>query len=318
MSKPTNPRSDFLHALLQCNHAETRELGWAVGSSPLLSDAPEQHLLSPDFFDENWRERLDWLLSIDASEEKLNHLRNLLNSGSQRLGKRFERLVTYWFESHPRWTVEKSNWVVSDAKRTIGEFDLIALNNDTGAYWHFELACKFYLSSKNTRHWNTWKGTNVRDDLQHKMDKLEQQLRLSDHPAAFEPLNSNGIEIEHRAVWMKGWFFHHFRDISHSIPPRSAHRHCNVGWWCTQSEWHKWMSQSSSDWIELSSLEWLQPIHSISCNTLHANQIIEKWIQQPFDRHQMLAQVIHREGKFVELSRGFVVHDDWPAQSRLE
>lgn len=316
MSKPSDPRADFSHFMLQCNDAAIRELAWVVGSEPLLFDASESHLLPPEFFQSAWQERLDWLRAMDDSPEQLAHLHAHLESGSNRLGKRFERLIEFWFEHHPHWTIQQSNWVISDSERTLGEFDLIALNEETGEQWHFELACKFYLSTRPSKNWRDWKGTNVQDDLQQKMDKLNQQVQLSDHPAAQERLQTHGITIQRRATWLKGWFFHHFRDMNHPIQPRLAHRHCNVGWWCTQSEWRQWMSPSAGDWLELSSLEWLQPVHSIQHAPMKSTQLLERWDNHPFDRHQMLAQVIHSEGKFIEVSRGFVVHDHWPALSR--
>ena len=202
--------------------------------------------------------------------------------------------------------------MISDSERTIGEFDLIVLNHETGENWHIELACKFYLSTRKTKQWSDWKGTNVQDDLQHKMDKLEQQLSLSFHPASIEQLKASDIQIHRRAGWLKGWFFHHFRDISSPIQPRMAARHYNVGWWCTQSEWHAWMSQSSGEWLELSSLEWLQPVHAIEHAPQSAAHIAQRWMSTPLEKAQMLAQVIEIDQKRVEISRGFVVQDDWP------
>ncbi|MDO7740841.1 MAG: DUF1853 family protein, partial [Flavobacteriales bacterium] len=87
---------------------------------------------------------------------------------------------------------------------------------------------------------------------------------------------------------------------------------CNVGWWCTQSEWHAWMSQSSGEWLELSSLEWLQPVHAIEHAPQSAAHIAQRWMSTPLDKAQMLAQVIEIDQKRVEVSRGFVVQDDWP------
>ena len=312
MSKPQNPRAEFDRLMQQCNHASVRELAWAVGSSPLLSNTSENAMLIADFFNAAWQERVDWLHELDASSEQIAGLCAHLESGSKRLGKRFERLIWYWFEQHPAWSIQKSNWVISDSERTIGEFDLIALNHETGENWHIELACKFYLSTRKTRQWSDWKGTNVQDDLQHKMDKLKQQLNLSHHPASIEQLKANDIQIHRRAGWLKGWFFHHFRDISSPIQPRLAERHCNVGWWCTQSEWHAWMSQSSGEWLELSSLEWLQPVHAIEHAPQSAAHIAQRWMSTPLDKAQMLAQVIEIDQKRVEVSRGFVVQDDWP------
>ena len=315
MSKPSDPRVNFSRFMVQCNHAAVRELAWVIGSEPLLFATSEPHLLSPDFFQNAWQERLDWLRELDRSPMQLAGLHAHLESGSNRLGKRFERLIGFWFEHHPNWTIQQSNWVISDTERTLGEFDLIAKNHQTEEQWHFELACKFYLSTRHSNKWCDWKGTNVQDDLEKKMKKLGQQLQLSDHPAAQGLLLSHDIQIHRRATWLKGWFFHHFRDLNRPIHPLLAHRHCNVGWWCTQSEWKQWMSPSSGDWLELSSLEWLQPVHTIQHAPVKSTELIERWNNRAFERHQMLAQVIPMDGKFKEVSRGFVVHDEWPALS---
>lgn len=318
MSKPHNSQIELAHFMQQCNHPVVRELAWAVSSAPLLHNAADPTILDTHFFYNAWKERIHWLHDLDQSTDRITQFRTYLESGSNRLGKRFERLIYYWFDQHPEWSIQKSNWVISDTERTIGEFDLIALNHQTGENWHIEMACKFYLSTRKTKKWSDWKGTNVFDDLQQKMDKLEQQLQLSLHPATSAQLKANGIQIHQRANWLKGWFFHHFRDIAHPIQPRMAAPECNVGWWCTQDEWHSWMSQLSGEWLELSSLAWLQPIHAIEHPPKSAVHIAAQWSKEPLKRAQMIAQVIELDGNRIETSRGFVVPNDWAGLTPTE
>jgi hypothetical protein len=313
MAKPQHPEKEFEDFLAHCEQPLIRELAWAIGSPPLLKSAAngDVELLDMDFFSREWELGKSLLQAWDQTPSAAS-LEEMMGFDSHRLGKRFERLVGFWFLNQPHWELIQENWVISDESRTIGEFDLLVRNLDTKEVWHIELACKFYLNAHQTSRWGDWKGTNTHDDLQHKMDKIMRQLSLSQHPAGKLALSLENIQIDRRVAWLKGWFFHHIHEITQHQPPRNAHPKYPAGWWCRQHEWTEWMAQNAGLWIILQPHEWLHLIHELSATPVAPEGIAEIWRQEGLFRGQLVAHVIKKENHWVEISRGFVVPDTWP------
>ena len=131
---------------------------------------------------------------------------------NRRLGHRFETCVSTWFRHHPEWDIKAANHVVQLGKRTAGEIDLLV--ERAGEVLHLELAVKFYLSTSGSAQWDTWVGVDPVDRLDIKLDKFKTQVALSAQPEVASHLKQFGWEVDQRSVWMKGWFFEHFKRMA--------------------------------------------------------------------------------------------------------
>jgi hypothetical protein len=227
---------------------------------------------------------------------------------NRRLGHRFETCVSAWFRHHPEWTLEAANHVVQLGKRTAGEIDLLV--DHAGEVLHLELAVKFYLSTSGSARWDTWVGVDPVDRLDIKLDKFKTQVALSTQPAVALHLKQFGWKVDERSVWMKGWFFEHFKRMAAPILPTNAALNCNVGWWCHAADWPEIWS-AAGDWVAIAPQHWLRVRHNAadvvelkSADALPADLLKNQAC--------MVAMVEREEDVCRETVRGIVVHDRWP------
>ncbi|NQD36592.1 DUF1853 family protein [Permianibacter sp. IMCC34836] len=204
------------------------ELEWAIDSPPLLTD-----LLLPH-------------QSFNAAECRQLWLQWQPATGPdwqlpKRLGRRFEALWQYWLASHPRWQLLASGLVVAEAKRTLGEFDLLLRDRQTGQVEHWELAAKFYLGEGDLEDPANWHGTLHRDRLEQKLAKLcQQQLMLGHSSAGKAALVRAGLSLQQTRAIVKGRLFYPLaqRDARVSFAAPDHERGC----WATRAEWRDWLS----------------------------------------------------------------------------
>jgi hypothetical protein len=294
----------FSERLARLKTPEVRHLLWAVGSAPLMV----QHksfpfsVLNEDWFDEQVIRC--WPL-FEALDQQPVNLLSVLADGPQLLGKRFERLLAFFFDAHPDFEVVQQGWSIQGPGKsgTVGEFDFILKALRTGEIWHMEVACKFYLAARNAASWAVFKGPNPRDTLAGKMDKLVQQLALSDHPVARKTLQDQRIRIDQRVLLMKGGLFHHLSNIPRAHPPLHAHPRYPAGWWIHRGEWQQLLDHSGAaevyvlpkpDWMGGFCREKLDapPVRPALCARAFPNPMPG---EPP-----------------IELDRGFIVPDSWP------
>lgn len=283
---------------------EVRHLLWAIGSAPLMV----QHksfpfsVLSDRWFDDEVARCGDMFAALDAQPQELIAA---LENGPQLLGKRFERLLGFFFQAHPDFEVLHQGWAIQGQGKTgtVGEFDFILRALRTGEVWHMEVACKFYLAARNASSWAVFKGPNPRDTLSRKMDRLVQQLALSERPAAAAALQAERLRIDQRVLLMKGGLFHHLSDIPRARPPLHAHPRYPAGWWIHRREWQQLLDHSgSADLYALPKPDWM------------GGECREK-LEAPPLRPTLCARAFPNTfpGEApIELDRGFIVPDSWP------
>jgi hypothetical protein len=227
---------------------------------------------------------------------------------NRRLGHRFETCVSAWFRHHPEWDIKAANHVVQLGKRTAGEIDLLV--ERSGEVLHLELAVKFYLSTSGSAQWNTWVGVDPVDRLDIKLDKFKTQVALSAQPEVASHLEQFGWEVGQRSVWMKGWFFEHFKRMAAPVLPKDAAPDCNVGWWCHALDWPEIWS-AAGDWVAIAPKHWLRVRHN-TADVVGLKSAHELPTDLLKNRACMVAMV-EREGDVCrETVRGIVVHDRWP------
>ena len=227
---------------------------------------------------------------------------------NRRLGHRFETCVSAWFQYHPEWDIKAANHVVQLGKRTAGEIDLLV--ERAGEILHLELAVKFYLGTSGSAQWDTWVGVDPVDRLNLKLDKFKTQVALSTQPEVGSHLQQFGWEVDERSVWMKGWFFEHFKRMAAPILPADASPDCNVGWWCHAVDWPEIWS-AAGDWVAIAPQHWLRVRHN-TADVVDLKNVDELPADLLKNRACMVAMV-EREGDVCrETVRGIVVHDRWP------
>ena len=295
------------HLLEACTSPLEKELVWAVGSPALMGcQAPgiERHLTA-GFFE---AARLDLDQWIHDAERTPRVEAEVLGSKAMRLGHRFERLIQWWFHEHPEWTVHAQNEVVQLGKHTAGEIDLLAERN--GEWTHFELACKFYLSARRSSQWTSWIGLDPKDSLDQKLTVFQRQIELTQREEVRPWLAERKWQVDAHHIWMKGWFFQHFQDLSHPVLPKSHGINCCVGWWCHLQDWPT-IWNTSTAWIALQPAHWMRIRHRKTDVTL-LHDADDAKAELAGRRALMVAQAEWVGSEWVETSRGVLVQNEWP------
>lgn len=286
---------------------------WAICSSPLLDVHATQtrgRWPSIQWFQELWD-------SAQIRPEDLAELR-IGDDPQVPIGRYFERLVGAFFELHPDYQVVAKNLVIVHMGRTIGECDLVIQHRTNQSYYQIELACKYYLGTQHSGDWADWKGRNVRDTLQTKWEKLQQQLQLFEHPAGKAWLQSLAIPKIETVCFLKGYVFVPWSELQRAKLPRWHHSHQHVGWY---THLHEWSAKDSTirQWLILPKAWWLvfpDIDFALLEKQLLDGEMLYEQLHAMFKtkRHRgwLIAQVMEKDGKAYELSRGMVVDRTWP------
>jgi hypothetical protein len=279
-----------------------RDLAWSLSSPPLLlRDDPDVYWPDADWFAGLGTSFHQRLLQLDADPRPLMTL--LDESRDRRLGSRFEAFWRYWLEANPRYRLLHANLPVRAGGATLGEFDLIVRDNDSGKVLHWELAVKFFLGAGDTRQAANWRGPGKRDRLDIKTDRLLlHQARLSRHPLARRLLTERRLHIDETWVIMKGRLFYPHAGIH--PPPAGAHPRHLRGFRVTTGELE---SLADGAWQVLEKTQWFAPVANHAATGIGKAELIER-LRGPSE-HQPVC--IARCAAGAELERGFVVADGW-------
>lgn len=154
-----------------------RDLYWLLFSpAPINSDAADFPL-----FPQDWLLRIEqahqrYFLELDQHPEKLHAF--IADRKSSRLGVYAEYLLAYFFESSSEIEMLLHNYQLIHEKQTIGEVDYIIKWENR--LIHIELAVKYYLALEPTEDRKRWVGSNGKDCLYDKLDKVKNhQLPLA-------------------------------------------------------------------------------------------------------------------------------------------
>ncbi|MBB6521643.1 DUF1853 family protein [Pseudoteredinibacter isoporae] len=192
-------------------------------------------------------------------------------SGHRRLGLYAEDLLSAYFSNpgNPYILIARNLQIQSahhNEGRTIGEFDFLAQERQGGRYQHIEMACKFYLglpienpdSKTGNSQWQHWMGPNCNDRLDIKMVKfIEQQLFLSQHPAAQERLAELAISPVDAQYLLRGRLF--YPAFSPMPDPELADPEHLKGLWISHSEAGKFLKEVEQRWGQC----WFTQLHKL-------------------------------------------------------
>ncbi len=314
---------------------QVRDLAWVIASPSLLNAVNEAFSwaaeplgdnqswpLSP-IIDDSWCEQqfqrhFAWLQSLAENPKPL--LDWLHPRHSSRLGHYFEALVEFWLRhAYPRQRL-LAHLQVKDGQRALGEFDYLLEDDAAHLTFHWEVAVKFYLHYRHPDGRVLWYGPNPRDRLDLKTQRLfSHQLALSRQPMAATLLRRHGLPspIVPR-LFLKGYLFYASHEDWRHAPLEAGVSPAHLrGWWTDMERFHIPDADSDTRWLYLPRLRWLalalpsaadSPLMDLE--TLHGFcfDLLNRGRRPPL----IAAMRCDEEGRWQEISRGFVVPRRWP------
>jgi hypothetical protein len=228
-----------------------------------------------------------------------------------KLGKLFEHYWTHWIDHEPGVERIATNLVVSDAKRTIGEFDLIVRNH--GLIEHWEVAIKFYLATGDSTDLDNWYGPNPVDTLGTKLRRMtDHQLRLSTFPASQTLLADKNWSIDAIKGIVKGRLFYPYENyVADDFTfPDAVNPDHPKGWWLPIEEFTLEHRLVNSRFLVLEKPSWMAIIDAThtSNNPIMNHREMTDFISQ---RDSGTTHVAQLDENGIEQSRGFVVLNRW-------
>ncbi|MCK5725602.1 MAG: DUF1853 family protein [Thiotrichaceae bacterium] len=152
-------------------HRCINDLAWVIQSPPVISgNINGSHWLNKADCEAEYEACFDALLQLDQHPEPLlnalSHLKPYI------IGKRFECFVQFWLEISPNFELLDSNVVLQGKTQTLGEADFFIREVATDKIIHLEVSVKFYLGVDDLSQMQHWYGTNLKDRLDIKFNRL--------------------------------------------------------------------------------------------------------------------------------------------------
>jgi hypothetical protein len=340
MSAPA-PRADLAARLAAAlRDPAVRDLAWLLFSPDLLRPHPAAPLAdlweSPQEADAS----AEWLIALDRDPHALH--RALDVPRLTRLGRYAEELLGWFLLQGPFARLVAANVALRRAGRTLGECDFL-LETSRGRRLHWELAVKCYLQvSEGRGQLADFVGPNLRDRFDRKLSHLlDHQLRLSAREE-FALLGHPGPWLAQ--MFVKGWLFYRADGGGHTLRPMSAPDPVELapghprGWWVTHADWPAFAAaHAAAGWSVLPRLDWLAP-RRLGANEAMAQPTPSDYshdaararsgVAPPTAPQRLFEQIARAsepvmaaafaadDGGYRELSRGFIVPDDWPARAQ--
>jgi len=296
-------------------HKIVNDLAWVIRSVPLMSFQQElnrYYELDEEWFKEEYERCNGFLLNQDRDPSALEKFVNV--PGRQLLGKRFEKFIEFWLRESGRFEIVLSNEQLSREKITVGEIDYLFHETSTGRNLHLEVACKYYMSSANSKLWKNWVGLNARDSLADKLAKFDKQLTVFNRLEGSELLQRHRIKKPESFMLLKGFFFYHWREVHGAKSPKNSNPNHETGIYAKLSETPSFFSGWNL-WKVLRKVNWFSPYITENSEELTPEILIESEVRElikTYDSGVMLARMVEKNGLYTEDLRLVIVPDAWP------
>ncbi|CAE6703195.1 hypothetical protein R69927_01495 [Paraburkholderia domus] len=299
-----------------------RDLAWVLLSANLLrAQPPVGALASPFGSQQEAAATVDWLRALDADPAGLHS--DLTATRMTRLGRYAERLLGWFLQNGPAARLVAAGVPLRRAGVTLGECDFL-VQTQQGARLHWELAVKCYLHAGESHaqpaaQLADYVGPNLKDRFDLKLAHLlNHQLPLS--------ARDEFASIGYAGPWtpqmfIKGWLF--YRAGETPADPAELDPSHGRGWWVTRKDWPDFAAAHAHMWRVLPRLEWLAPRR-------YGKEEAEAAGFAFVDQQTLAEQTSHQHGptmvaafandgvgNLAELSRGFIVPDDWSEQAQI-
>lgn len=272
-----------------------RDIFWAVASPPLICDPQDPRFPKPDWFTQQAESLIAPLEQLSADPRALQAFSE--HATALRLGGYFEELLLWWIKQSPQYELLSHNQQIHIDGITAGAFDFILRDLNDGVIEHWEVACKFYIRDGAGDQLSDWFGPARNDRFDRKFGHLlSHQIALSEN-AGKDWLDSQGWPIGRQKIIIKGRLYADF-DENPTLPDI-----CNPellrGWVKCDKDWNR-----SQPHTALQRHQWLSPVIGQDLEHRDADKAV---------RHGCLcAAVLDDE---CEVSRGFIIPDDWYEQT---
>jgi hypothetical protein len=265
-----------------------------------------------------------WLEKLQRNPKPLKEW--LASEPSSRLGFYFEQLFAFWLSHMQNIGAVSRHRPVRLEGRTIGEFDILCLDQDAGQALHFELAIKYYLQTAKDRfELSDFVGPGAQDRLDLKLDRLfQKQLRLLETDAGLRavPQELQNLPFASKAFVKGGLFYPLDQWLESKNPPVpiGIARSAPLGWWLrmTAHAPRNWNLLQAEKWSLLPRLEWMsrqtRPHDDPELlDPLHFWEFCRQNIQ---GRGRAILAIgygtANEMGTRYELTRGFLLPESWP------
>lgn len=300
----------------QWRHALVRDLAWTLASPPLLRpDDPATRWLDADWGRRALAASQDWLAALDHDPVPLQQA---LDHRQGRLGSYFESLLDAWLSwpGNPLYRRLHHGLAVRQDKLTLGEFDFLVEDRESGEVQHWEVAVKFYLGIAPGGHPANWVGPGQKDRLDLKLDRLlRHQLPLAGLPEARALLATLGLPPPRPVGLVRGRFFYPADVCLADWSPAGAAPGHQQGWWMPAAAFLQRFRDPGIRWMRLPREHWLAPVDlSPGSDGVRigdpqpAAALVETW--QASADNRAAAVVGLAEGR--EVTRGFITPPQWP------
>lgn len=300
----------------QWRHALVRDLAWSLASPPLLCpDDPATRWLDAAWGRRALAASLDWLAELDRDPRPLQQALTLRQG---RLGSYFEGLLDAWlaWPGNPLCRRLHHGLAVRRDKLTLGEFDFLVEDRESGDVQHWEVAVKFYLGIAPGSAPANWVGPGQKDRLDLKLDRLRRhQLPLADLPEAQALLQSLGLPRPRPVGLVRGRFFYPADACLADWTPRGAAPGHLKGWWMPAAAFLSRFPDAGIRWMRLPREHWLAPVDLTPGSDgvrigepQSATALVEAW--QAAADNRAAAVVGLADG--LEVTRGFITPPQWP------
>ncbi len=297
-----------------------RDLAWVMSSPSMLALGPSPYVgekVSDVWCQSVYQQNLDWLHQLDVDPAPLQQW--LDQKQSPLLGIYFESLLAFWLQHLPDTELLAQNLKVGQPGLQLGEFDLLFRDLAQQQLIHWEVTVKFYLRYGSDDY--QWLGPNPRDSLQRKLNKVfDHQLRLSEQPKAQQVLQYQlGQHQPTPQAVVKGYLFYPYDSDWRKpieIPAGVSANHLK-GWWCRHADMPVRLALCETDnrWMLLPRLQWLSPVVRYNMTGLMDENELLGCLTDYFSEYYkavLLVELKVGDDGWSEVSRGFVVNDEWP------
>jgi hypothetical protein len=249
------------------------------------------------------------LEDVSPSDSDLARAVHATQSPRFRLGAYFEGLVEAYLRHSSGVSNLRTNIVVSDQKRTLGELDFL-FDDEHGQTQHWEVAVKFYLyvPGHDQELDRCFLGPRTVDNLARKIGRMrDHQLRLPELPATKDFIVAER-PIQSRAL-IRGRLFYPLAENWEECTPSALTTADHLrGWWtraCSVSD-----VPAANQYLIVDKHDWMTCPAAPQALTGHSQESLQGVLDGKL-KHPL--QVIGIDEQHAELHRGFVVPDDWPS-----
>ena len=187
---------------------DVKNLAWALLSPTLCKSKGNPTLfLNDDWCETQYKDYKPNLIALDKNPQPL--LTTLARTKDLRLGNYFEKLFLFWLQNNEHYDLLLNNHPIRSPGKTLGEFDFIVKDNNTGETQHWETSVKFYLGTGDTSQSRNWHGPGNQDRLDLKYRHLcNQQILLAERPESKRELEKKNIHVDRKHIIIKGRLFY--------------------------------------------------------------------------------------------------------------